>query len=123
MMNNTYPYIPDEFKDKRVLVTGGTKGAGEAIVRRFALAGACVATAARSPLPEVVLLGGILMAGPLAFAVYLAETSQFRARAVTAVDEQLKKEIAERERPIFGCFDMENTTAIVGMEPVNTGLV
>jgi NAD(P)-dependent dehydrogenase (short-subunit alcohol dehydrogenase family) len=52
MMNNTYPYIPDEFKDKRVLVTGGTKGAGEAIVRRFALAGACVATAARSPLPE-----------------------------------------------------------------------
>jgi len=33
-------------------VTGGTKGAGEAIVRRFALAGAFVATAARSPLPE-----------------------------------------------------------------------
>jgi NAD(P)-dependent dehydrogenase (short-subunit alcohol dehydrogenase family) len=51
MMNNTY-LISDEFKDKRVLVTGGTKGAGEAIVRRFALAGASVATAARSPLPE-----------------------------------------------------------------------
>jgi NAD(P)-dependent dehydrogenase (short-subunit alcohol dehydrogenase family) len=52
MMNNMCPYIPDEFKDKRVLVTGGTKSAGEAIVRRFALGGASVATAARSALPE-----------------------------------------------------------------------
>jgi len=51
-MNNTYPYIPDEFNGKRVLVTGGTKGAGKAIMRRFALAGASVATAVRSPLPE-----------------------------------------------------------------------
>jgi NAD(P)-dependent dehydrogenase (short-subunit alcohol dehydrogenase family) len=51
-MNNPYLYIPDEFKDKSVLVTGGTKGAGEAIVRRFGLAGASVATAARSPLGE-----------------------------------------------------------------------
>jgi signal transduction histidine kinase len=53
---------------------------------------------ARSPLPRVVLLGGTLMAGLLAFAVYHAETSRFRAGEVTAVDEQLKKEIAERER-------------------------
>ena len=53
---------------------------------------------ARSPLPEVVLVGGTLMAGLLAFAVYLAETSRSRTREVTAVDEQLKKEIAERER-------------------------
>jgi signal transduction histidine kinase/ActR/RegA family two-component response regulator len=53
---------------------------------------------ARSPLPRVVLLGGLLMAGLLASSVYLAETSRVRAREVTAVDEQLKKEIAERER-------------------------
>ena len=53
---------------------------------------------ARSPLPQVVLLGGLLMAGLLASSVYLVETSRFRAREVTAVDEQLKKEIAERER-------------------------
>jgi signal transduction histidine kinase/ActR/RegA family two-component response regulator len=53
---------------------------------------------ARSPLPQVVLLGGILMAGLLAFAVYLAETSQFRAREVLAAGEQLKKETAERAR-------------------------
>jgi NAD(P)-dependent dehydrogenase (short-subunit alcohol dehydrogenase family) len=39
---------PQEFAGKRVLVTGGTKGAGEAIVRRLSAAGASVATAARS---------------------------------------------------------------------------
>jgi NAD(P)-dependent dehydrogenase (short-subunit alcohol dehydrogenase family) len=33
-------------------VTGGTKGIGEAILRRFTLSGALVATTARSPLPQ-----------------------------------------------------------------------
>lgn len=42
---------PHEFQGKRVLVTGGTKGMGEAIVRRFQRGGATVATTARSPLP------------------------------------------------------------------------
>jgi NAD(P)-dependent dehydrogenase (short-subunit alcohol dehydrogenase family) len=37
-----------EFSGKRVLVTGGTKGAGLAITRRFAAGGARVATSARS---------------------------------------------------------------------------
>jgi NAD(P)-dependent dehydrogenase (short-subunit alcohol dehydrogenase family) len=41
-----------EFAGKRVLVTGGTKGVGEAVVRRFAAGGARVATTARSSLPE-----------------------------------------------------------------------
>ena len=46
-----YPFFVsrDEFKDKRVLVTGGTKGMGAEIVRRFVLSGARVATTARSP--------------------------------------------------------------------------
>jgi NAD(P)-dependent dehydrogenase (short-subunit alcohol dehydrogenase family) len=42
---------PEEFQSKRVLVTGGTKGIGEAIVQRLARGGAVVATTARSPLP------------------------------------------------------------------------
>jgi NAD(P)-dependent dehydrogenase (short-subunit alcohol dehydrogenase family) len=47
-----FPLLADEFKGKRVLVTGGTKGMGEAMVRRFRLAGARVATTARSLLPD-----------------------------------------------------------------------
>jgi NAD(P)-dependent dehydrogenase (short-subunit alcohol dehydrogenase family) len=41
-----------EFSGKRVLVTGGTKGAGEAMVRRLAAGGATVATTARSGRPD-----------------------------------------------------------------------
>src|ERR1700726_2284476 len=43
---------PSEFATKRVLVTGGTKGMGQAIVQRLTAAGATVATTARSPLPH-----------------------------------------------------------------------
>jgi NAD(P)-dependent dehydrogenase (short-subunit alcohol dehydrogenase family) len=43
---------PSEFATKRVLVTGGTKGMGEAIVQRLTAGGATVATTARSPLPD-----------------------------------------------------------------------
>jgi NAD(P)-dependent dehydrogenase (short-subunit alcohol dehydrogenase family) len=47
-----YSIDPAEFAGKRVLVTGGTEGMGEAVVRRLAGGGARVATTARSPLPE-----------------------------------------------------------------------
>ncbi len=41
-MSQTYafPASNDEFAGKRVLVTGDTKGVGQAIVRRFQSAGA-----------------------------------------------------------------------------------
>ena len=50
----TYPLpVPKrEFRDKRVLVTGGTKGMGAVIVERFLLSGAVVATTARSSLSK-----------------------------------------------------------------------
>jgi len=46
-----FPFDPAELAGKRALVTGGTKGVGEAIVRRLAGAGAKVATTARSERP------------------------------------------------------------------------
>jgi NAD(P)-dependent dehydrogenase (short-subunit alcohol dehydrogenase family) len=47
-----FPFDPNEFSGKRILVTGGTKGMGEAIVARLSAAGGQVATTARSSLPE-----------------------------------------------------------------------
>lgn len=47
-----YPCDPQEFVGKRALVTGGTQGVGEAIVRRLVAGGARVATTARSAPPE-----------------------------------------------------------------------
>ena len=60
MADIVYPYSVDhqEFTGKRVLVTGGTKGIGAAMVRRFLLGGAKVALTARSPaasLPDAAL--------------------------------------------------------------------
>jgi NAD(P)-dependent dehydrogenase (short-subunit alcohol dehydrogenase family) len=50
-MNNespTFSIDPAEFAGRRVFVTGGSKGAGEAIVRRLAAGGASIVTTARS---------------------------------------------------------------------------
>lgn len=48
MSPNHIPCNADEFKGKRVLVTGGTKGAGQAIAERFRHGGATVIITARS---------------------------------------------------------------------------
>jgi NAD(P)-dependent dehydrogenase (short-subunit alcohol dehydrogenase family) len=49
---SSFAIDPHEFAGKLALVTGGTKGMGEAIVRRLVAGGATVATTARSPLPD-----------------------------------------------------------------------
>ena len=54
MKGPSFSADPTEFAGKRILVTGGTKSAGEAIVRRFAAGGAEVTTTARTP-PETEL--------------------------------------------------------------------
>ena len=55
-MTKPYPFptSADEFPDKRVLVTGGTRGIGAAVVRRLQLAGARVAATARSAPAQAV---------------------------------------------------------------------
>ena len=52
MTSHPLSFVPDEFKEKRVLVTGGTKGVGAATVRRFLQSGARVAATARSASTE-----------------------------------------------------------------------
>ena len=47
-MPNTIPFIANEFSGKRALVTGGTKGIGEAVVNRLLRGGARVVTTARA---------------------------------------------------------------------------
>lgn len=66
---------PAEFRGKRVFVTGGTKGAGEAIVRRFAAGGARVATTARSA-PKDSDLPGVFVAADLGSARGAGEAAQ-----------------------------------------------
>ncbi len=61
-MTTPYPFPTpaDEFANKRVLVTGGTRGIGEAVVRRFRLAGARVAATARAA-PEHAMDGVVFI--------------------------------------------------------------
>lgn len=51
---------------------------------------------ARSPLPRVTFVGGILLSGFLAFAVFMAESAQLQARQVETTNKKLKREIANR---------------------------
>lgn len=53
---------------------------------------------ARSPLPQVVLWGGIVMAWMLALSVYLGLRSRRYARTTRAINRQLAKEIRQRKK-------------------------
>lgn len=58
---NTSSALPDEFKAKRVLVTGGTKGTGKAIADRFLQGGATVIITARN-VPEEKIIPHLIQA-------------------------------------------------------------
>ncbi|WP_221032600.1 SDR family oxidoreductase [Actomonas aquatica] len=62
-----------EFAGQRVFVSGGTKGAGEAMMRRFAAGGASVATTARRA-PTGTDLPGLFIAGDLSSAAGVTKT-------------------------------------------------
>jgi two-component system, cell cycle sensor histidine kinase and response regulator CckA len=53
---------------------------------------------ARSPLPTVTFVAGILMAALLAFAVFIGETAQYHAQEVAMINRDLQKEITGREQ-------------------------
>lgn len=69
-----------EFANKRILVTGGTKGMGRAIAQRFAAAGARVMTTARSAPDEELTFATLVTAD--------ISTAAGAARVVEAVNAQ-----------------------------------
>lgn len=77
----TFRIDTTEFTGKRVLVTGGTKGAGAAIVRRFVAAGATTLSAARSA-PEADAASGIFVKADLS-------TPEGVQAVVSAIQERL----------------------------------
>jgi sensor domain CHASE-containing protein len=53
---------------------------------------------ARSPLPRVTFVGGMILAGLLAFAVFMAESAHLQAQQVEATNKELNREIANRKQ-------------------------
>ncbi|MGK7872960.1 MAG: PAS domain S-box protein [Xenococcaceae cyanobacterium] len=51
-----------------------------------------------TPLPEVVLGGGLVMAALLAWAAYLTQTARRHAQQVEAINQQLAREITDRKQ-------------------------
>ena len=56
------------------------------------------ASYARSPLPMLVSIGGILMSLTLAFAVYMAESAGLHVKELAKANRELEKQIAGREQ-------------------------
>lgn len=81
----TFPVVAHEFAGRRVFVTGGTKGAGEAMMRRFAAGGASVATTARQA-PTGSDLPGVFIPGDLASATGAARAATALLDAFGAPD-------------------------------------
>jgi signal transduction histidine kinase len=63
-------------------------------------------------LPQAAFIGGILMAGLLGFAVYLAETARLHAKGVVATNRQLQTEIAWREQAEVAMREAQKMEAV-----------
>jgi signal transduction histidine kinase len=66
----------------------------------------------RSALPEVTLIGGLVMAAWIAITAYAAETARLRAQEVAAAHDDLKREIAGREHAEEVLRDAQKMEAI-----------
>jgi signal transduction histidine kinase/ActR/RegA family two-component response regulator len=67
---------------------------------------------ALSLLPQVAFVVGILLAGILAFTVYMAETARLHAKEVVASNKELKKEIAVREQAERALVEAQKMEAV-----------
>ena len=65
-----------------------------------------------SLLPQVAFVIGIILAGLLAFTVYMAETARLHAKEVVASNKELKKEIAVREQAEQALIEAQKMEAV-----------
>jgi signal transduction histidine kinase/ActR/RegA family two-component response regulator len=65
-----------------------------------------------SLLPQVAFVIGIILAGLLAFTVYMAETARLHAREVVASNKELKREIAFREQAEQALIEAQKMEAV-----------
>jgi two-component sensor histidine kinase len=74
----------------------------------------------QSPLPNVVLVAGLLLASLLALAVHLAQTARFRAKQAELTNQELENEIVERQRT-ERLLSVQHATTRVLTETVTLG--
>jgi len=107
-MAGGHEFIADahEFERKRVLVTGGTKGIGQAVVARLAEGGATVLTTARTP-PSDPKKPHALILWPLCAELNLLLNSQSMSRYKAS---ECKQHVAGERSVPFGCTNRKPVT-------------
>jgi signal transduction histidine kinase len=66
----------------------------------------------KSVLPQIIFVGGLVMAFWLAVTVYMAETTRLRAQELAAANDELKREIAGREHAEEALRDAQKMEAV-----------
>ncbi len=70
------------------------------------------AVSSQSVLPQVTLMGGLVMATWIGLAAYAAGTERFRAKEVAAANEELKREIAGRKQAEEALIEAQTMEAV-----------